>query len=115
MTNILTRLTADMIRAYETAGFWGRDTIYGLMRGHAIRAPDAFAVRDRFRRLTYRQLLAATDGLATDLIARGVQPGQRIGVWLPSRIESVVALLSCSKSGLIACPSLHRDHTIGEV
>ena len=46
---------------------------------------------------------------------RDVQPGQRVGVWLPSRIESVVALLACSKSGAICCPSLHRDHTIGEV
>jgi acyl-CoA synthetase len=44
-----------------------------------------------------------------------VRSGQRIGVWLPSRIESTVALLACSKSGAISCPSLHRDHTIGEV
>ena len=42
-------------------------------------------------------------------------PGQRVGVWLPSRIESVVALLACSKSGAICSPSLHRDHTTGEV
>ena len=41
--------------------------------------------------------------------------GQRVGVWLPSRIESVVALLACSKSGAVCCPSLHRDHTTGEV
>ncbi len=41
--------------------------------------------------------------------------GQRVGVWLPSRIESVVALLACSKSGAICCPSLHRDHTTGDV
>jgi acyl-CoA synthetase (AMP-forming)/AMP-acid ligase II len=115
MTNILTRLSAEMIRTHEAAGFWGRDTIYGLMRGHAVRAPDTFAARDRFRRLTYRQLLAATDALAADLASRGVLPGQRIGVWLPNRIESVVALLACSKSGAIACPSLHRDHTTGEV
>jgi acyl-CoA synthetase len=26
-----------------------------------------------------------------------------------------VALLACSKSGAICCPSLHRDHTVGEV
>jgi acyl-CoA synthetase len=115
MNTILTRLSAGLIRTYEAAGFWRRDTIYGLMRGHALRAPDAFAVRDRFRRLTYRQLLAATDALDADLVARGVQPQQRIGVWLPSRIESVVALLACSKSGAIACPSLHRDHTTAEV
>ncbi len=36
-------------------------------------------------------------------------------VWLPSRIESVIALLACSRNGYVCCPSLHRDHTIGEV
>ena len=115
MNTILTRLSAELIRKYETEGFWRSDTIYSLVRGHAHRAPQSFAVRDRHRRLTYRELLAAADHLAADLASHGVQPGQRVGVWLPSRIESVVALLACSKSGAICCPSLHRDHTIGEV
>jgi acyl-CoA synthetase len=115
MNTILTRLSTELIRKYEAEGFWRSDTIYSLVRGHAQRAPDAFAVRDRFRRLTYRQLLAATDALADDLAGFGVRAGQRVGVWLPSRIESVVALLACSKSGAICCPSLHRDHTVSEV
>ena len=115
MTTILTRLSAELIRKYEAEGFWRSDTIYSLVRGHAERAPDSFAVRDRFRRLTYRQLLTATDAFAADLARHGVRAGERIGVWLPSRIESVIALLACSKSGAICCPSLHRDHTVGEV
>jgi acyl-CoA synthetase len=115
MNNILTRLSAEMIRKFEAEGFWHSDTIYSLVRDNARRAPDSFAVRDRFRRLTYRQLLAAADAFAADLARLGVHPGERIGVWLPSRIESVVALLACSKSGAICCPSLHRDHTVGEV
>ncbi|HUF81386.1 MAG TPA: class I adenylate-forming enzyme family protein, partial [Burkholderiales bacterium] len=115
MNTILTRLSAELIRQYEAEGFWGRDTIYSLARGHAARAPGSFAVRDRFRRLTYRQLIAAADALAADLARRGVQAGQRVGVWLPSRIESVVAVLACSKTGAVCCPSLHRDHTVGEV
>src|SRR5690606_20450649 len=102
-------------RKYESEGFWRQDTIYALMREHAQRTPDSFAVRDRFRRITYRQLLEATDALAADLAQRGVRAGERVGVWLPSRIESVVALLACSRSGAICCPSLHRDHTVGDV
>ena len=115
MNTILTRLSAELIQKYEAEGFWRGDTIYSLVRGHAERAPDSFAVRDRFRRLTYRQLLEAADALAADLAGAGVRPGQRVGVWLPSRIESVVALLACSQDGAICCPSLHRDHTVGEV
>src|SRR5689334_15729938 len=115
MNTILTRLSAELIKKYESEDFWRGDTIYSLVRWNAEHKPDSFAVRDRFRRLTYRQLLDATDALAADLAGRGVRAGQRVGVWLPSRIESVIALLACSKSGAICCPSLHRDHTVGEV
>jgi acyl-CoA synthetase (AMP-forming)/AMP-acid ligase II len=115
MNTILTRLSAELIRQYEAEGFWRRDTIYALARGHAERAPGSFAVRDRFRRLSFRELIAAADALAADLAGRGVQPGQRVALWLPSRIEAVVSLLACSRNGYVFCPSLHRDHTIGEV
>ena len=115
MNTILTRLSAELIEKYEAEGFWQGDTIYTLVRWHAQHTPQAFAVRDRYRRLTYAQLLAAADALAADLARYDVRAGQRVGVWLPSRIESVVALLACSKSGAICSPSLHRDHTTGEV
>jgi acyl-CoA synthetase len=115
MNTILTRLSAELIEKYEAEGFWRGDTFYGLVRWHAQHTPHAFAVRDRFRRLTYRELLASADRLAADLARYDVRAGQRVGVWLPSRIESLVALLACSKSGAVCCPSLHRDHTVGEV
>jgi acyl-CoA synthetase (AMP-forming)/AMP-acid ligase II len=115
MNTLLTRLSKELIDEYTRSGFWRDDTIYSLVRGHAQRAPDSFAVRDRFRRLTYRQLQAAADALAADLAQQGVRPGQRVSVWLPSRIESVIALLACSRNGYVCCPSMHRDHTVGEV
>jgi len=85
------------------------------VRDHAARAPDHPAVRDRARRLTYRELRDAADRLAADLAARGVRPGQRVAVWLPSRVESAIALVACSRAGFVCCPSLHRDHTVGEI
>ncbi len=113
--SIQTRLSTAMIAHYEAAGFWRHDTIYSLVKGHAEHTPQAFAIRDRFRRLTYRELLLAADALAADLASRGIEPEQRVAVWLPSRIESTVALLACSRNGYICCPSLHRDHTMAEV
>jgi len=115
MSSIETRLTPEMIARYEASGHWRHDTIYALVKAHAERAPDTFAVRDRFRRITYRQLADAADALAADFARLGIEPGQRVAVWLPSRIESVVALLACSRDGIVCCPSLHRDHTVGEV
>jgi acyl-CoA synthetase (AMP-forming)/AMP-acid ligase II len=116
MTNtILTLLSAEVIRQHYAAGHWRDDTIYSLVRDHARRAPDRPALRDRTRRVGYARLLDAADALAADLAARGVRPGERVLVWLPSRVESVVALLACSRNGYVCCPSLHRDHTTGEI
>jgi acyl-CoA synthetase (AMP-forming)/AMP-acid ligase II len=112
---VLTLLSAELIKQYYEAGFWRDDTIYSLVRDHARRAPEKFALRDRFRRLSYRDLLGAADALADDLARRGVRAGQRVAIWLPSRIECAIALLACSRNGTVCCPSMHRDHTVGEI
>lgn len=116
MTNtVLTLLSRDQIEEYYRSGFWRADTIYALARGHAERDAGKTAIRDQVRRATYGELVAAADRLAADLARRGVRPGQRVAVWLPSRIETAVALLACSRNGYVCCPSLHRDHTVGEI
>ena len=116
MTNtMLSLLNAERLAEYEAGGFWRGETIYAIAARHAAATPGAFAVRDRSRRVTYRELVDAADALAADLAARGVRPGQRVAVWLPSRIETAVALLACSRQAFVCCPSLHRDHTVGEI
>ena len=116
MTNSkITIPTAEQKRQYRASGFWQDQTIYQIVRGHTERAPSRFAVRDRYRRLTYRQLVAAAECLAAHLSENGIEPGQQVAVWLPNRLETVVTLLACSKNRYICCPSLHRNHTVMEV
>jgi acyl-CoA synthetase len=110
-----TRLNPSMIAAYTAAGVWGDETIYRLAARQARTTPDAFALRDRHRRLTYAALVESADRLAASLAGRGIPPRQCVAVWLPSRAETAVALLACSRNGYVCCPSLHRDHTVGEV
>ena len=86
-----------------------------LAARHARATPQAFAVRDRHRRLSYAELVAAADRLAAHLAGHGIRPGHRVAVWLPSRVETAIALLACSRNGYVCCPSLHRDHTVGEI
>jgi acyl-CoA synthetase (AMP-forming)/AMP-acid ligase II len=112
MLSLLSKATLD---AYTTAGFWRDDTIYSLAADHARRAPKSFAVRDSAGRLTYREMVDAADALARDMAARGVQAGQRVAVWLPSRVDVAIALLACSRNGYVCCPSLHRDHTVADI
>ena len=112
---ILTLLSTDRIAEHTASRHWRDETIYMEAAAHAARTPHAFAVRDAVRRLTYRELVEAADCLAGDLAAKGVRPGQRVAVWLPSRVETAVAVLACSRNGYVCCPSLHRDHTVPDV
>jgi acyl-CoA synthetase (AMP-forming)/AMP-acid ligase II len=112
---VLSLLSADAIRRYTQSGFWGTETIYAIVRRHALRSPEKIAVRDRFQSVTYGELLAAADALANDFARHGLRGGQRVLLWLPTRIESVVALLTCSRNGYVWCPSPHRKNTVAEV
>jgi acyl-CoA synthetase (AMP-forming)/AMP-acid ligase II len=113
--NLLTTLGRERLRQGYDSGFWRDDTIYALAAERARHAPDAPALRDAHRRVSYGELMAAADSLAAELCAAGLRKGQRVAAWLPSRLEVAVILLACSREGFVCCPSLHRDHTVAEV
>ncbi|HJN44041.1 MAG: AMP-binding protein [Acidobacteria bacterium] len=52
-------------------------------------------------RATYRQLWHATTRLAKALMARGVERGDRVGVWSPNRFEWVVIQYATARIGAI--------------
>lgn len=112
---ILTSVSPGQLREFHRAGYWRDETIYSLVARHATRVPDKVAIRERCRHITYRSLIDASDRLAAELRRRGARRGQRVAMWLPSRIETAVAFLACSRTGYVCCPSLHRDHTVGEI
>ncbi len=70
----------------------------------AARSPDAFAVSFEGGRLTYRELAASVDRLASDLRSRGVGPGSRVGLFLERSLELVVAMLGVLKAGAAYVP-----------
>jgi len=115
MNTILTLHDPQTAREYYASGAWRADTMYTLLAGHAQARPDAYALRDSTRRITWSQLLAWVDRLAADLHAAGLKRGQRVSVWLPNRIEVVVVLLACSRNGYVCNLSLHQNYTVGEI
>ncbi|MER6360569.1 amino acid adenylation domain-containing protein [Kitasatospora sp. NPDC001527] len=70
-----------------------------LVAAQARRSPDATAVIDGTRRLTYRELDAAADAMAGRLAAAGVRAGTLVGVCLPRTAELVVGLLAVLRAG----------------
>jgi len=116
MTNtLLTLHDPEAARRYYAEGLWRADTLYTLLRDHAARRPDDFALRDGTTRLTWRALLALVDAVAADLDEAGLKRGERVAVWLPNRVEAVAVLLAASRQGCVCNPSLHQNYTVAEI
>ena len=116
MTNtLLTLHDPAAARRYYAQGLWLEDTFYTLLQKHAAERPDAPALRDATRRLSWAELLRAVDAVAADLDAAGLKRGERVAVWLPNRVEAVIVFLACSRQGYVCNPSLHQNYTVGEI
>ena len=115
MNTVLTLLNPQQAARHYASGAWRKDTFYSLLQRHAAGHPERYALRDARVRLTWNELLAWVDAVAQGLHQAGVRRGQRVAVWLPSRAESVVALLACARNGYICVPSLHQNYTAAEI
>jgi fatty-acyl-CoA synthase len=62
---------------------------------------DALIVRHQNIRWNYRELQTQVDNFAAGLIALGLKPGERIGIWSPNNAEWVVSQFATAKAGLI--------------
>lgn len=62
---------------------------------------DALIVRHQGIRWTYRELQKQVDQLAGGLLALGVAPGDRVGIWGPNSYEWVMVQLATAKIGAI--------------
>jgi len=69
----------------------------------AAREPDRLAliVRHQEVRWTYAELKARVDSLAAGLLALGLSPGDRIGIWAPNCAEWTITQFATAKAGLI--------------
>lgn len=76
-----------------------------LLAESAARRPRHVAVEDEpGRALTYAELDRAADRLATRLARWGVGRGDRVGLYLPKRIEGVAAIHGVLRSGAAYVP-----------
>ncbi len=61
----------------------------------------ALIVTQQTVRWTYAELNARVDAFAAGLLALGLAPGDRVGIWSPNNAEWVIAQFATAKAGLI--------------
>lgn len=75
--------------------------IGALVRRAAVHHGPLPCLTEGGRTLTYAEFDAATDRLGNALLARGLRPGDRVGVLLPNSIECIIAYYALAKAGLV--------------
>ena len=80
---------------YRTIGAWLDDI--------CAQYPDneALVVRHQDVRWTYRELHKKVEQLASGLLALGIQPGDRVGIWGPNSAEWALVQYATAKIGAI--------------
>jgi fatty-acyl-CoA synthase len=98
----MARLTRSYAHGTSNTPLIG-DTIGVFFDKSAERWPDrpALIVRQQNVRWTYNELKTRVDAFAAGLLALGLAPGDRIGIWSPNNAEWVITQFATAKAGLI--------------
>jgi fatty-acyl-CoA synthase len=80
------------------------ESLPGLLRALAGTKPDALAVIERDVSLSFAELLARSEALATGLSARGIRRGMRVGLLQANSIDFVASFMGIGILGAVAVP-----------
>jgi len=78
--------------------------LHELVTASALRAPTAPALTAGKSTLNYGELEGQIAGLASGLIGLGLDRGERVGIYLDKRIETVVASFAAARAGCAFVP-----------
>lgn len=101
------RLTAELVRAYEADGQWRRTPLRALLTAAAAEQPDRVAAIDRMsgaheaRRFTYAELDERAHLYACGLHAMGVGTGDFVAVMLPNGADFAALIFAINELGAV--------------
>jgi 2,3-dihydroxybenzoate-AMP ligase len=113
----MVRVPEDLAATYRRHGWWRPLLVTDTALGAATSSPDRCAVVDGERRLSYSQLAAAVDAMASRLRRLGISPGDHVLVQLPNNLEFVVTVLALIRLGappVLTLPAL-REHELDHI
>ena len=105
---------SDEVARWKAAGYREGRRVFDIVRDAAARWPDKVAVIEGQRSLTYQQVAAQAERLASALAGKGLKPLDRVVMQLPNSIEFVIAFLAVMRLGAIPVMAL-RAHRYSEI
>lgn len=106
--------SAARIKALTEAGYWGEETLHDTLARQAAAFPERTALIDQpnkaeltgltGQRVTFAELDALSDRLATQLLELGLRHNDRLLVQLPNISELVITYYAASKLGVVISP-----------
>jgi HIP---CoA ligase len=79
-------------------------TVCALLEESSQRYGDRVAVIDGTLRMSYAELAAEVRTMTRALMSTGLQPGDRVAVWLPNTVHWLVAALAAHGAGASIVP-----------
>ena len=78
-------------------------TVDGVLKVAVDEVPDrlALVVPASARRFTFAELDREVEGVARGMIACGLKPGERIGIWAPNCAEWLLTMFGAARAGLV--------------
>jgi fatty-acyl-CoA synthase len=98
----MAKLTQSYVHGVSTTPLIGETIgVYFDQAAERWSAREALVVRQQNIHWSYRELKAKADAFAAGLLALGLNPGDRVGIWSPNNAEWVITQFATAKAGLI--------------
>ena len=99
-----TRLTQAMVDRYTKGGYWGSDTICGILERTAAAHPDREVLFDGQHRWSYGDLLGSVNRVAAALAGLGIGEGDVVTIQIPNWVEYAAVFFALERIGAVANP-----------
>lgn len=86
-------------------------TLFQVLEETARKFPDRPALFYEGRTITYRDLAAEVDRLAAGLVKLGIEPGDKVAIWMSNIPQWIAAYFAIAKAGAVVVPMNTRYKT----
>ncbi len=105
------------VQQYVEMGLWTDERVGYLIPRQAADFPERELFLFEGRRVTYGEFDSWVTAVASDMVSRGVNPGDRVIVQLPNCLEALVLQVAAFRIGALNVPviPIYREHETGQI